>query len=362
MPDESLQQAQAMAAALTGNPITLTATETDPPILTLGTAIGLLTEDPSAEGTFILNPDWFADPIGKTGDGLASGGPALAALIAQLIGQASGGSLGIPAQAPANLGVWYPILDPTATPAPKPTGLYIASTPTGDTGSILGVGTLYQTSVTLSELELSEAAAGLSGPDNISLNVWGLVPLLKMDGSVAVALGTDEGAITIGFEVTAGEGESLISTNGFSFTGVRLTCDLSFVPSPAVGVSLVIENLILPTEPVAKDYTLADLEAIGGEELLALVAALAMGALTRAIGENAATGYILPAVGLGPSVPGISDVTLPILRWDQFAALAISGGDIAQPIRDWFTAIAGDATLLQAWLAAVGGLVAGVTG
>ncbi len=362
MPDESLQHAQAMVAALIDNPITLTATETDPPILTLGTAIGLLTEDPSTPGTFGLNPEWFANPIGKTGDGLASGGPALAALIAQLIGQASGGSLGIPAQAPANLGVWYPILNPEATPAPKPTGLYIASTPTGDSGSILGVGTLYQTSVALSEVEVSAAAAGLSGPDKISLNVWGLVPLLKMDGAVAVALGTAEGAITIGFEVTAGEGESLISTNGFAFTGVRLTCDLSFVPSPAVGVSLVIENLVLPTESVAKDYTLADLEAIGGAELLALVAALAMGALTRAIGETAATGYILPAVGLGPSVPGIADVTLPILRWDQFAALAIAGGDIAQPIRDWFTAIAGDATLLQAWLAAVGGLVAGATG
>lgn len=364
MPDDLIQRAnsQAIADALGSSPITLTATETDPPILTLGTAIGLLIEDPNAKGTFTLNPDWFADPIGATGDGLASGGPALAALIAQLIGQASGSSLGIPAQAPANLGVWYPILNPSAQPEPKPTGLYIASTPTESGGSILGAGTLYQTSVTLSELTVSPAAAALSGPDTIALNVWGLVPLLKMDGGVDVALGTAEGAITIGFQVTAGDGETLITSNGFSFSGVRLTCDLSFVPSPAVGVSLVIENLTLPTVPVAKDYTLADLEAIGGDGLLALVAALAMGALTRAVGETPATGFILPAVGLGPSVPGIADVTLPILRWDQFATLAISGGDIAQPIRDWFTAIASDAAMLQAWLTAAGGLIANLTG
>lgn len=365
MPDDLIQRAkgQALADTLDSNPITLTATETDPPILTLGTAIGLLIEDPNAKGTFILNPDWFADPIGATGDGLAAGGPALAALIAQLIGQASGSSLGIPAQAPANLGIWYPILDPTAQPEPKPTGLYIASTPTtGGDGSILGAGTLYQTSVTLSEVTVSADAQGLSGPDSIALNVWGLVPLLKMDGGVEVALGTAEGAITMGFQVTAGEGETLITSSGFSFTGVRLTCDLSFVPAPAVGVSLVIENLILPTVPVAKDYTLADLEAIGGDGLLALVASLAMGALTRAVGESPATDFILPAVGLGPSVPGIADVTLPILRWDQFAALAISGGDIAQPIRDWFTAIASDAAMLQAWLTAAGGLIANLTG
>lgn len=365
MPDDLLQrdQGRAIADALGSSPITLTATEADPPILTLGTAIGLLIEDPNAKGTFILNPDWFADPIGTTGDGLASGGPALAALIAQLIGQASGSSLGIPAQAPADLGVWYPILDPTAQPDPKPTGLYIASTPTaaGD-GSILGVGTLYQASVTLSEVTVSAGAQGLDGPDTIALNVWGLVPLLKMDGGVEVALGTAEGAITMGFQVTAGEGETLITSSGFSFTGVRLTCDLGFVPAPAVGVSLVIENLILPTAPVAKDYTLADLQAIGGDGLLALVASLAMGALTRAVGESPASDFILPAVGLGPSVPGIANVTLPILRWDQFAALAINGGDIAQPIRDWFTAIASDAAMLQAWLTAAGGLIANLTG
>jgi hypothetical protein len=362
MSDDVRLQAEALAEALGASPITLTATDTDPPILTLGTAIGLLTEERANPGTFDVCPDWFGDPIGKTGAGLGSGGPALAVLIAQLIGQSSGSSLGIPVQAPGDLGFWYPILNPGATPEPKPTGLYIASTPSGKTGSILGAAVLYQTSVNLSGDTIKAGSLALTGPDGIDVNIWGLVPVLKMDGGVSVALGSQEGPITIGFEVTAGKGENLIATNGFAFSGICLTCDLAFIPSPSVTVSLVIENLKLPTEQVAKDYTLGDLEAIDGAELLALVSALAMGALTRAVGDLPATGYILPAVGLGPTVPGVPDVQLPILRWDEFATLAISGGDIAQPFRNWFTTIAADASLLQAWLAAVGGLIAAAAG
>ncbi|MGE5515806.1 MAG: DUF6603 domain-containing protein [Bacteroidota bacterium] len=359
MPDDSLhlEQAQAVAAALTASPITLTSDDADAPVIALGTAIGLLQEEGDNPGTYTLNPAWFADPIGMTGDGLASGGPALAALIADLIGQASGSSLGIPAQTPANLGSWYPILNSTDGSDPTPTGLYIVSTPAAQSGSVMGAGCLYQKKVSL-----ADEGAGQAGPSEIDLNIWGLLPLLKMDSGVSVALGQSEGPITIGFQVTAGEGETLVATNGFSFTGVRLTCGLAFLPSVSVDVSLVVENLLLPTETTARDYTLADLEAIGGAELLALVASLALGALTRAVGELPATGYILPAVGLGPTVPGVDDVKLPILRWDQFVSLAVSGGDIALPIRNWFTAIANDAQLLQAWLAAAGGLISEATG
>ncbi|WP_376964052.1 DUF6603 domain-containing protein [Azospirillum sp. A26] len=348
------------------SPILIEAAGVEAPAIQLAVACGLLLPVDGQEGVYQLNPDWFTDPVGKTGQGMSENAVTLALVIAQLIGQASGSSLGIPVREPGALGTWYPINKPGTD---TPSGLYLATQPvssdsngSGEPPTVFGLGVMYTTTVTLGTDEKAELDLVADGPSSIDLKVWGMVPVALLgNGGVEVVVGQAGHPFTMGFEVTGGDGP-LIDAAGFSFTGVRLTVDLSPATDPAVTVSLVITQLTLPTAPGARDFTLADLQAISGAEILATAAALAVTALGKLVGDQPSLSYLLPALGLGASVPGVDGVLLPILRWDSFIALAVSGGDVARPFVDWFTALATDGPTLSAWMKAVGGAVGGLTG
>ncbi|WP_154667222.1 DUF6603 domain-containing protein [Niveispirillum irakense] len=326
----------------------------DAPVLQLGVALGLL-EPVGSGGGYRLNPGWFSDPVTKSGKGLGDHPATLALVLAQLIGQMSGGSLGIPVKEPGSLGTWYPI---NQSGTDRPSGLHLVTRPDpsdagapGEPPTVFGLGVAHTASV--------EAEAGESG---VTLRIWGLIPIIRLgSGGVSVAAGQAAHPFTIGFEVT-GENAPLVAVAGFSFKGVRLSLDLAPAADPPVSVSLMVERMTLPGDPVAKDRTLADLRAVGGAELLSTTATLAIAALGKAVGDQPSLSCLLPALGLGTRVPGVSGVTLPLLRWDRFVALAASGGDPAGPFIDWFTALSTDGNVLSGWMRAVAAAIGGPTG
>lgn len=358
---------RASDALLSSSPIIVDTEGMEAPVVQLGVAVGLLRPATAGGPLYELNPDWFSDPVTRTGEGLANGGPQLAMLIAQLIGQASGSSLGIPVTNPGALGTWYPINRPGGD---QPSGLYLAThdVPSDATGggplaTIYGLGVMNTTTVALGAAERATLPAGASGPAGIVLKLWGLVPLVRLGGgTVAVAAGQAGFPFTMGFEVAGAGGEPLVDAFGFSFSGLRLTVDIDPSALRAVTVSLVVLKLKLAGETVARDRTLADLRAVNGAELLATAASMALSALGKLMDANPVLGFLLPALGLGATVPGVADVRLPILRWDRFFALATAGGDLALPFIDWFNAVAGDTARLKAWMTALGGALGGGAG
>ncbi len=212
------------------------------------------------------------------------------------------------------------------------------------------------TTVALSAKDKATLPAGVTGPSDIVLKLWGLAPLVRLGGgTVTVAAGQAGFPFSMGFEVAGADGKPLVDAFGFSFAGLRLTVNIDPSVAGAVTVSLVVLKLKLAGETVARDRTLADLQAIGGAELLSTAASMALSALGKLTGDNPVLGYLLPALGLGVTVPGVADVRLPILRWDRFFALAAAGGDLAQPFVDWFNAVTCDPARLKAWMTAVGG-------
>ncbi len=348
------------------NPIVVDTHGMEVPVVTLAVSCGLLRPVEGKDSVYELNPDWFTDPVGKTGEGFSNNPETLALLVAQLIGQASGSSLGIPIKEPGSLGTWYPINKPGTD---VPSGLYLATQPVSDDrnadgaqSSVFGLGVMYTKTVSLSSEDQQSLDLVADGPAEIALRVWGLIPVVLMgNGEVSVVAGSAGHPFTMGFEVSSTDGP-LVSAGGTSFTGVRFSVDLSPATSPAVTVSLVVTQLTLPTQPQPKDMTLADLQAITGADILAAAAGLAVAALGKLVGDQPALSYLLPALGLSPQVPGVDNASLPILRWDQFVSLAISGGDVARPFSEWFTQLAANGDLLSAWMQAVGGAIGGVTG
>ncbi|MDP9840617.1 hypothetical protein J2T09_005405 [Neorhizobium huautlense] len=349
------------------SPITISAKDTDNQVIQLGQACGLLRPVPGEEGVSELNDSWFEDPVAKTGAGLADNPETLARLIAGLIGDLSGSSLGIPVKEPGELGTWYPFNKPNTE---EPSGLYLATqrsaeeaTGTGQPPTVFGVGVMYKKTITLTDEDKAQLDLVADGPEGIDINVWGLIPLVLLgNGAVAVVAGSDAHPFTMGFEIVGSGNTPLVSVAGFSFEGVRVSVNIAPSSADPISLSLVVLQLKLPTDPAPVDRTLADLQAITGAEILATASALALAALTKLVGEQPSLPFLLPALGLGPSVPGIDGVVLPILRWDEFVENAINGGPLAQPFVDWFTALASDPNLLSAWLQAVGGAVGGLTG
>lgn len=349
------------------SPITISANQTESQVIQLGVACGLLRPVANEDGVYEVDPEWFTDPATKTGAGLGNNPETLAVLIAGLIGDMSGSSLGIPVKEPGDLGTWYPINKPGTD---EPSGLYLATQPTkaelsGDAEppTVFGIGVMYTKNVALSEAEKADLDLTADGPEGIDIKVWGLIPIVLLgDGAVSVVAGSKDHPFTIGFEVVGSDNSPLISVAGFQFDGVRVSVNISPLANPPVSVSLVVLGLQLPTETAPSDRTLADLQAISGAEILATAAALALSALGKLVGDQPSLPYLLPSLGLGPNVPGVAGVALPILRWDQFVENAIIGGNLAQPFLNWFTALSSDPALLSAWLQAVGGAIGSVTG
>ncbi len=97
---DGMREQGAALPPLSTKPIVFDTEGMEAPVVQLGVAVGLLRRVTAGGSLYELNPDWFSDPVTRTGEGLASGGPELALLI----GQASGSSLGIPVAAPGALG------------------------------------------------------------------------------------------------------------------------------------------------------------------------------------------------------------------------------------------------------------------
>ena len=73
--------------------ISIDASSLDPVLLQLGTVSGLLT---ASNGSVALNTDFFEDPIGHLEQIPAARADELAGLLAQLLGSATDGALGLP--------------------------------------------------------------------------------------------------------------------------------------------------------------------------------------------------------------------------------------------------------------------------
>src|SRR4051812_2762632 len=92
------------------SPIVITA-GMDSQVVQLALAVGLFRPSGTPD-SYELNPDWFTDPVGKTGAALQANGEALGALIGQLLGSVGGKAVGVPVKEPGMLGTWYPIQNP----------------------------------------------------------------------------------------------------------------------------------------------------------------------------------------------------------------------------------------------------------
>lgn len=325
-----------------GGPSPIEVEGLSPAVLQLALAAGLLRQKTGAPGVYELDPDWFTDPVGKTGAAFKTNGAELAELLAQLLGDIGGKALGIPIQDPGNLGTWYPIQNPESGAA---TGLYLISRTTGPE-TVFGIGTMYVWPL----------------GDDLSVRAWGMVPLIAVGGgNLSVVVGQEAYPLNCGLEFSGKT--AIIDRYGFSFKGVKLSASLSLLPNPKADLSIVVMQLKLPTELDARDRSLADLTQLTGEEILTTVASLFVSALSEAVGagEDSPIANLLPVLGLATQLPKalqpkFPNVTLPLLRWDKLAAAVVSGGSPTAPFKDWFNALLSDTNVLAAWLASIQGL------
>ena len=318
------------------SPIVITA-GMDSQVVQLALAVGLFVPSATPD-SYELNPDWFTDPVGKTGAALQANGDALGALIGQLLGSVGGKAIGVPVKEPGMLGTWYPIQNPETGDA---TGLYL--TTRDDEGpTVFGIGTTYSWPLA----------------DDINVTAFGVVPLLSIgsDG-ISVILGQATAPLSVGVEVVGKT--PIINQFGFSFTGVKLSGNLSLFPEPSPDLSIVVLQLKLPTDPEPVDRSLADLEQLTGEQLLSAISSLVLGALSKALGSGSETtlASLLPVLGLSPQLAAsvaavFPGVTIPAMRWDLLAQ-AYQEGDLTRPFRDWFNAILATPDVFEAWLASI---------
>ncbi|WAC71546.1 hypothetical protein OU995_18415 [Roseateles sp. SL47] len=327
-------------------PILINGASLDPTVAALGLAVGLL--QPAGAGpVYALNTAWFADPVGNIGQAFKSNGAELANLLAQLLGQVGGHALGIPVRNPGSLGQWMPINNPATS---QPTGLYLVSDTDPKGNQVFGLGVMYLSTFTSTGLA--------SGPASIEVSLWGLMPLVTLgQGNFGLALGQAGYPLQVGIAVAAADGAPIVDQDGLSFNGGKITGSLDLA-APSVDISVLVQQLMLPTATTPRDYTLADLAAMSSMELISTIATLGVIALTDLVGDAPQAQYLLPVLGLSPKVPG-SPTLLPLLRWDTVVAQAVSGGDAAQPFMSWFASLFSDPTLASNWLGCMAGLIGG---
>ncbi len=324
------------------------------PVLSLAIAAGVLVPVEGKPGAYEVNGAWFSDPLGNTAAAFQQNGPELAQLLIGLLGEISGSALGVPAQNLGDLGTWLPIINPATK---GPTDFYLATFPL-ENAQIFGIGILHQWPV-----ELGSLPGGIVGPDALVVRAWGLVPLFRLgttpeNAGFELVLGKRGFGMQLGIQVEGKDGQPLISANGFSFTGIKLTATIDLAAEIKLDIALVVLQLLLPTETEPRDRTLSDLAKLTGQEILSTAASLFVTALGEFTNQTERAAYLLPTLGLSPIVPG-SEVRLPLLDWVAFMQLAINGGNLAQPFINWFNNLLANPDFLQAWLQAIGGLMNG---
>jgi hypothetical protein len=325
----------------------------DPVLGSLGELVGLLRKPESAPDpgagpdgeVFALDPGWFTDPIARTAGGVKSNPQALVRLLAQVLEGAGGQALGVPVKDPALLGTWHPIQNPAADP-PAPTGLYFVTRDADEAGDaqVLGLGVYHQWRVPA------------QGP-LLQVDAWGMIPVVRLGGgALAAALAEPGFPITVGIAVEGLDAKPLVDTAGFRFNGVKVSAGLDIAAKAnPLQLSLEVLQLQLPGDAAPRDRSLADLEAIPGQQVLETASSLFLAALGQvSAGAEAAAAYLLPALGMAAAVPGQA-AQLPLLRWDQLLATVVDGGDPGAPFRAWFQAVASTPQTARAWLAAIAG-------
>ncbi|OAN79412.1 hypothetical protein A8B78_11805 [Jannaschia sp. EhC01] len=321
----------------------------DPALASLGQLIGVLQKGSDAD-SFCLNANWFGDPITNLKTALRENPGEIAGLMTELLGSAAGQAMGLPVKDAALLGTWYPLI----TPDPKAArGLYIVNYESaGD--QVFGIGVLGQFDVPTAD-------------PVITLEAWGLVPILKMGADGVAPVLTEPGfPMSVGLAVEGAEDTSakrkpLFELEGISFDGVKANVLLDVAAAieatkPAITADVVVLRLQLPGEPAPKDMSLADLASLSSLQIQNTVASLFVGALSQISKEAADEArYLLPILGINGTVPG-QETALPELDWGQLLKIAVTGkGDVAQPFRDWFGTLVADPNLLGTWLVSLGG-------
>ncbi|QVN23783.1 DUF6603 domain-containing protein [Burkholderia pyrrocinia] len=330
-------------------PILINGQRLEPTVAALGLAVGLLRV--AGDGpVYALNADWFADPVGNIGKAFRDDGGDLAALLVQLLGQVGGHALGLPVRNPGSLGQWMPINNPATG---KPTGVYLVSETDAAGAQVFGLGVMYVSTFAASALP--------SGPASVEVSLWGRLPLLKLGkGEFALTLGQPGYPLQVGIAVGATGGGKIVDQDGLSFSGGKITASIDMA-APSVDISVLVQQLQLPTAVEPRDYTLADLQAISSIELISTIATLGVIALSDVVGDAPQARYLLPVLGLSPrATPGDAQAPmLPLLRWDTVVQQAVSGGDPAQPFMTWFASLFADPALGRTWLGYVAGLIGG---
>jgi hypothetical protein len=320
----------------------------DPLVLALGEMVGLLAVD----GDSITMVDgWFSDPLGYTRTAAAENPDALIAVITQLLGSVGGNALGIPVEDPNLLGTWYPIQWNK-----EPTGAYVVAYTPADAPKtrVIGLGVRASWTTTVSEPVAAGAASG------VEAQIWGMAPLIALgDGDFSVALATEGRPLSVGASLSGTDGANLFDGVGISLAGVRATGTLDVANgSDPLSFTLVFTQLKTPESATASDVSLADLEALSADEVLSIVAALALSALSDATDGDARLNYVLPALGLGTVVPQVA-TPVPLLGWAEMAELVAAGKNPSQPFLTWFLALVSDPAVGKAWLSAVAGVIGG---
>lgn len=320
----------------------------DPVLASLGILIGLLTQPDPQQDVYQLNPNWFANPINNTQQGITANPEQFEKLLTSILGKIGGNALGIPVQDAALLGTWYPIKNGN-----DPTGFYLVSYQKENNGrneTVLGLGILHTWKV--------PPAAPL-----LTVNVWGLMPFVAIgNGSFKITF-TDQGyPISLGVATQGGDPKlPLVDINGISFDGVKFSAMIDVAASDPFNVSLEVLSLKLGSAPPA-NKSLADLLAISGQEMLEIATNLFMGALSYVFpNKQQYLNYITPLLGLTSQIPNLPNITLPVMEWYKLFEVAANPVKYPEGVKtlffNWFNALCTDPDALKGWISALSGFL-----
>ena len=329
----------------------------EPSLVKLGVAVGILEAVEGQTDSYQLNQAWFENPIEATGDNLEKNGASTAALLADLLGEVAANELGIPSQDLGALGVWNPIPNPKTK---KATGFYLVNYPKDpenpNQAQVFGVGILHNWAFTADATDGQEEDES-SGPTEIDVRVWGLLPLIQVgNDGLELVLGEAGYPLNMGAMVGGANQQAILDENGLSFNGVKFSALLDIQGDPIIQLSVVLQQLKLPTDTEAADRNLSEILQITPPELLATVSTLCVAALERLLGQDNRAAYLLPIFGLSPVVPN-SGVRLPILRWDLLLSNAQQGQSLSTPFVTWFNSLLNTESGFTTWMNAIASLL-----
>ncbi|SFK41362.1 hypothetical protein SAMN04488518_1053 [Pseudovibrio ascidiaceicola] len=321
--------------------ITINEKDLDAATLQLAVLAGLLIQTEEGSSEYSLVEDWFSDPISHLADGLKNPQSNLPALIKKLIGSRSGATLNVPSASTDSLGTWYPLLQANdAETTADVSGPYLISRPATQGGLTYGVG--FQTVQNIST--------------DLQARIWGLLPIIIVNGSPEVALTDPDESIVLGVEIASSSGP-IVEVAGFSLDGLQMS--VAMAPANTTGspvdISLEILQLKIPGEAQANDVNLADFQAVSNEEIMGAVRGLLIAAVAQVMpADSPEISLLFPAIGFGGQVADIGEV--PALDW---LSLLENSEDLTKPFVDWLLQISSDTKTLNAWGAALTGLITG---